>query len=57
MFHFDLSSTTHLADDNMFGPRNSVHFNGEASAHSQGEDILDHTTVPHAHHASHDLMV
>jgi hypothetical protein len=57
LFHFDLSSTTHLADDNMFGPRNSVHFNGEASAHSQGEDIPDHTTVPHAHHASHDLMV
>jgi hypothetical protein len=57
MFHFDLSSTTHLADDNMFGPRNSVHFNGEASAHSQGEDIPDHATVPHAHHASHDLMV
>ena len=57
MFHFDLSPTTHLADDNMFGPRNSVHFNGEASARSQGEDIPDHTTVPHAHHASHDLMV
>ena len=57
MFHFDLSSTTHLADDTMFGPRNSVHFNGEASTHSQGEDIPDHTTVPHAHHASHDLMV